>query len=77
MCGLQRASKGFDGTEPRNSPASPTMPRQLGPKGRSDLRTSLPHRKHAARVALPTIAPLNANKIRDEADLSLWLGERR
>jgi hypothetical protein len=43
MCGLQRASKGFDGTEPRNSPASPTMPRQLGPKGRSDLRTSLPH----------------------------------
>ena len=32
------------------------MPRQLGPKGRSDLRTTLPHRRHAARVALPVIA---------------------
>jgi len=31
--------------------ASPTMPRQLGPKGHSDLRTSLLHRSHAARVA--------------------------
>jgi len=27
------------------------MPRQLGPKGRSDLRTSLPHRNHAKTVA--------------------------
>jgi hypothetical protein len=34
------------------SPDRPTIPRQLGPKGRSDLRTNTPHRNHAARVAL-------------------------
>lgn len=32
------------------------MPRQLGPKGRSDLRTSLPHWNHAERSPLPLIA---------------------
>ena len=31
--------------------ASSTVPRQLAPKGRSDVRTSLPHRNHASRVA--------------------------
>src|SRR5260221_7112886 len=31
--------------------SNPTIRRQRGPKGRGDLRTSLPHRSHAARVA--------------------------
>ena len=33
-----------------------TMSRQLGPKGRGDLRTSLRHRNHVARVAPPLVA---------------------
>jgi hypothetical protein len=32
------------------SGSNPTMARKIGPKGRSDLRTSLPHRNHIARV---------------------------
>jgi hypothetical protein len=32
-------------------PFQSTIPRQLGPKGRSDLRTSPPHPNHATRVA--------------------------
>jgi hypothetical protein len=32
------------------------MPRQLGPKGRGDLRTSVSHLDHATMVALPVIA---------------------
>jgi hypothetical protein len=36
--------------------SQPHDTRQLGPKGRGDLRTSPPHRNHAARVALHVIA---------------------
>jgi hypothetical protein len=39
------------------------MPRQLGPKGRSDLRTTVPHRSHASRIALPVIASRRSGAI--------------
>jgi hypothetical protein len=32
------------------------MPRQLGPNGRSDLRTSVLHRKHDTTVAMPVMS---------------------